>query len=568
MRKNTNPLDLVVFAHGMANFRYNLGTKAEQERLLGECIDRRHGFLGAFEDSGNYAFVSCLGVGALRQAVLSALNTKYDVADVVVVARSSCAAALLEVEHAAGERHHDDFDRSDYSVRQPSGLWRLGLVLVGVSSVLDEETWIRILAFEHERVRFLSSRAGVIGVLKYDQGKRIPWGEPAGVVADGLTKLLGGQVSGLVATGRSARTVRGVLRLFEHSDEGPVRPPAAPMRERADPDADEVSRRQSTTGGLMSEGGRQESFDEIEHRLRGHSGLRKAGGTMIDAFVTLAQEVWNGSQRQVIARPAGHRENFIPFSRVGTRQNLADTIKFRPGAIEFGLKLSEGELDRVDRNRRTEPLENRAGRFSSYTRRFVLKNPADVPFLKTLILACVRRGRRPEPSSSKTAEAELDFGFVQSDDLRKVLRSYWREAKATEKNGSWTSSTILYGSVVEGMLVAALNREGQRAGQEWLRLKRQRGLPGKRFDRGDRIEAVPPAGDLSFDVLVKVASSLRLLSDGMVKHCDGLRYTRNLIHAARAAKDPKEEVTEVKAKTARAIVRECHDDLAKRLESR
>ncbi len=128
-RRTTGSLcELVVFAHGMANFGHNRGTKAEQERLLGSRVDPRHGFLGAFDDSGNYAFISSLGADSVREGVLAALNAKFDVTGVVVVSRASCVAVLEEVERGARERHGRRFDDAAYSVREPSGLWRLGFV--------------------------------------------------------------------------------------------------------------------------------------------------------------------------------------------------------------------------------------------------------------------------------------------------------------------------------------------------------------------------------------------------------------------------------------------------------
>ena len=137
MLETTDSVRLVVFARGMASFGHNRGTKADQERLLSHRVDPRHGFLGAFDDSGNYAFASSLGIESAREAVLTALNTKYAIGGVVVVDRPSLAAALEDVERRARELYGKRFDDSDYSVREPSGLWRLGLVFTDADVPID-----------------------------------------------------------------------------------------------------------------------------------------------------------------------------------------------------------------------------------------------------------------------------------------------------------------------------------------------------------------------------------------------------------------------------------------------
>lgn len=51
-------MELVAFAHGMANFAHNRGTKDEQGALIREELSGPScEFLGAFDDSGNFAFI-------------------------------------------------------------------------------------------------------------------------------------------------------------------------------------------------------------------------------------------------------------------------------------------------------------------------------------------------------------------------------------------------------------------------------------------------------------------------------------------------------------------------------
>ena len=306
----------------------------------------------------------------------------------------------------------------------------------------------------------------------------------------------------------------------------------------------------------MSTGDRAESFDEIEGWLRKHAGLKKAGSAMVDNFVALAREVWEATGGRIVPRDAGENEDFVPFSPRGTKRNLADTMKLSEGAIELALKVPEWKLHEVDPpKRRTQPSENGTGRWAAYNGgcRFVFQKKQDIPFVKRLILACVPRlsGNNAPP-----AETELDFRFVQSESLRTRLGRYWEEARATARNSQWLSSTILCGSVVEGMLVGALVHDERHAREKYVLLSR-RGEVSSRVDLPDK---VTPVSQWPFGDLIKVAGALGLLSDGTEKACESLRSKRNLIHPARA----KDEITKSKAETARATVRECHEDLEKR----
>jgi hypothetical protein len=49
--------ELIVFAHGMANFSHLRVKKKDQETLIRKHLGR-HSFCGAFDDSGNLAFLT------------------------------------------------------------------------------------------------------------------------------------------------------------------------------------------------------------------------------------------------------------------------------------------------------------------------------------------------------------------------------------------------------------------------------------------------------------------------------------------------------------------------------
>ncbi|MFQ5828276.1 MAG: hypothetical protein ACE5JD_03855 [Candidatus Methylomirabilia bacterium] len=208
--------ELIAFAHGMGNFAHNRGTKEEQERLIRDHPDAGHRFLGAFDDSGNFAFATSRDMEELQADVLAALNVKYEVEGVVIIAREGAARALATLEGIARSRYGSKFRLRDYAVSKECKRWRLGFVFIDQEAGLSSVSIDELESLSNEDVEVLSVHEGIVGVLKFDQGKRIPWGEPAGTVAG----LLGRMTPRLLATGRSARTVRGVLRKFPQPSHG------------------------------------------------------------------------------------------------------------------------------------------------------------------------------------------------------------------------------------------------------------------------------------------------------------------------------------------------------------
>ena len=77
--------ELIVFAHGMANFAHNRVSKKYQEQLVRAQIGARHKFLGAFDDSGNFAFVTLYSASTLQADILAALRQKCKVKGAVVI---------------------------------------------------------------------------------------------------------------------------------------------------------------------------------------------------------------------------------------------------------------------------------------------------------------------------------------------------------------------------------------------------------------------------------------------------------------------------------------------------
>ena len=208
--------ELIVFVHGMVNFSHNrtagiFREKEAQERLIYKQIGSRHNFLGAFDDSGNYAFRTMYPPVELKAEVLGTLSKEYRVKGAVVVERASAEEALASLDALCDQIYQEQFRARDNLVLKELMPWRLGVVFV--QELYDVKvSFVKELAdLEDEHLEILSVQHGIVGVLKLDPKKpRIPWGEPALTVEGVLAK----SGANWLATGRSARTVRGVLRKF------------------------------------------------------------------------------------------------------------------------------------------------------------------------------------------------------------------------------------------------------------------------------------------------------------------------------------------------------------------
>ncbi len=70
-----------------------------------------------------------------------------------------------------------------------------------------------LINLRDDDVEILSLQDELVGLLKFDPTQpRIPWSVPARAIEDTLASI----GAKWLATGRSARTVRGVLRKFSH----------------------------------------------------------------------------------------------------------------------------------------------------------------------------------------------------------------------------------------------------------------------------------------------------------------------------------------------------------------
>ena len=98
--------ELIVFVHVMVNFSHNrtkrnAGEKEAQERLIREEGSSRHDFLGAFDDSGNFAFRTEHDSIQLKADVLTVLSREYKVKGAVVVERNRTHRVLGDLTNYA-----------------------------------------------------------------------------------------------------------------------------------------------------------------------------------------------------------------------------------------------------------------------------------------------------------------------------------------------------------------------------------------------------------------------------------------------------------------------------------
>lgn len=181
--------------------------------MIQKQVGPHHSFLGAFDDSGNFAFRTKHGPTRLKTNVLAALNLEYNVKGAVIVEKCRTEKVLGDITNLCSQVYSNHFEARSYLVWKDCQPWRLGMVFVEELYEKRISYVEELLNFQDDRVEILSLQDGFVGLLKFDPLKpRIPWGEPAKTV-EGVLASLGAK---WLATGRSARTVRGVLGKFSH----------------------------------------------------------------------------------------------------------------------------------------------------------------------------------------------------------------------------------------------------------------------------------------------------------------------------------------------------------------
>jgi hypothetical protein len=208
--------DLVVFVHGMGTFETRRIKKNDQAELICKPLGR-HRFRGIFDDSGNFAFSTSHSPEKLQSDILEALKRHLEgkkqkpVKGLVVINRESLEKALSELKAIAANKYKKSFQERNYTVCKNGVRWRLGFVFLDMEKG-SKCTFASQVYDLNDCMEVLSVQEDMIGMLKFNPKKpRIPWGVPSEKVASFLGKVK----SNVVATGRSARTVCGVLRVFQ-----------------------------------------------------------------------------------------------------------------------------------------------------------------------------------------------------------------------------------------------------------------------------------------------------------------------------------------------------------------
>jgi hypothetical protein len=143
------------------------------------------------------------------------------------------------------------------------------------------------------------------------------------------------------------------------------------------------------------------------------------------------------------------------------------------------------------------------------------KNP--IFFLHEILAQCV-----DDAPSSTTAE----LLFISDPDLRSVLRSDISTANQALANGGWKAATVLAGSVVEALLLWALQQQPAPARHQALAAARTKdpklSQPPDELERWDLVHYIAVAEQLQ-QINADTATQARLAKD-----------FRNLIHPGRA----------------------------------
>jgi len=206
--------ELLVFVHGLSNFGHNRVTKKKQEELIEESLRGSDTQVKIYGTTGNYALVCPLADDQIRLRLLAGLNEpgRYQVKEIVVVERKNTMLALDFFVAECRRKYTASFNSSDFGVGKGTDRRRMGLVFVQGLCDLDSTRLKLLSASLNGNIEVLGIHAGVVGVLIADPPEpRIPWG----VAAAFVEKILKTSGESVLATARSAKTVRGSLNLFE-----------------------------------------------------------------------------------------------------------------------------------------------------------------------------------------------------------------------------------------------------------------------------------------------------------------------------------------------------------------
>lgn len=116
---------------------------------------------------------------------------------------------------------------------------------------------------------------------------------------------------------------------------------------------------------------------------------------------------------------------------------------------------------------------------------------------------------------------EFDFGFIQDEEIKKLLIKDWIELQKAFKNELYKSTIILCGTILESILIDTLSKIEEKAKGNYY----QKYLEGK--DKGNKS---PEIEKWQFYQLIEISKEQGIISIDVSKLSHTIRDYRNLIH--------------------------------------
>ena len=179
------------------------------------------------------------------------------------------------------------------------------------------------------------------------------------------------------------------------------------------------------------------------------------------------------------------------------------------------------DRDRLESWRHTELNQNRPNSLSAIGTSTSNLNP--LTHIRIALSKC---------NDSAPAEATPGLAFIKDDDLRESLRTDIAEADRALINSEWKAATVLSGSVIEALLLWALQQEKAPAIQTAI----SNVVAAKRLRN-------KPNNDLTWWVLIEfieVAGEMKIISKETTDQANLAREFRNFIHAGKIQRLSKE----------------------------
>lgn len=142
------------------------------------------------------------------------------------------------------------------------------------------------------------------------------------------------------------------------------------------------------------------------------------------------------------------------------------------------------------------------------------------------------------------AESPLFDGLGLAQPLIDNLQYRWEEAARCRGARAWLAVTILYGSILEALLLPSLASVPARA------------MASNKAPK-DRAGAVRSLDDWTLEGMLNVAADIGMVEPSLARFCQALRDTRNLVHPQKQLRErsrPDIRVVEISSQVIRGVV--------------